>query len=139
LRKLVFEKLDFEKLGRRSMVQSPLTVVDPAATGIPPPRKLGPHGGELWRSIVAEYEVEDRASRELLCQAAAALDRAESLAEQIERDGEIIQGRQGIRPHPALKAEMAARAFIVRALERLGLFEVAKPMGRRSRMPAWKP
>jgi hypothetical protein len=73
-----------------------------------------------------------------LCQACATLDRAESLAERIEADGEIVHGRQGPRPHPGLKAELAARTFIVCTLERLGLFEVAKPMGRRSRMPAWK-
>jgi hypothetical protein len=138
LRKLDFEKLDLRKLGETTMAKPPLTVVDPAATGIPPPRKLQRHGTELWRSVMADYQIEDSASRELLCQACAALDRAESLAERIEADGEIVHGRQGPRPHPALKPEMAARTFIVRTLERLGLFDVAKPMGRPSRMPAWK-
>jgi hypothetical protein len=33
---------------------------------------------------------------------------------------------------------MAARTFVVRTLERLGLFDVAKPMGRPSRLRAWK-
>ena len=120
------------------MAKPPLTVVDPAATGPSPPRTLQRHGAELWHSIMADYEIEDRASRELLAQACSALDRAESLAERIEVDGEIVHGRQGPRPHPALKPEMAARTFIVRTLERLGLFDVAKPMGRPSRMPAWK-
>ena len=120
------------------MAKPPLTVVDPAATGIPPPRKLQRHGTELWRSVMADYQIEDSASRELLCQACAALDRAESLAERIEAEGEVVHGRQGPRPHPALKPELAMRTFIVRTLERLGLFDVAKPMGRPSRMPAWK-
>jgi hypothetical protein len=120
------------------MAKPPLTVVDPASTGSEPPRKLGSHGLDLWRTILADYAIDDRASREMLCQACAALDRAEGLAELIEADGAIVHGRQGPRPHPGLAAELAARSFIVRTLERLGLFEVAKPMGRPSRLPAWK-
>lgn len=109
----------------------PLTVVDPAATLPSPPRKLGEHGLELWRAIMSEYRIEDRGGIELLTQAAAGLDRAESLAEQIERDGEIVHGRQGPRPHPGLQAELAARSFVCRTLERLGLnMEAVKPIGR---------
>jgi hypothetical protein len=120
------------------MAKTPLTVVDPTSTGIPPPRKLGRHGLDLWRTIMADYQIEDRGGIELLAQACAALDRVEGLAERIEADGEIVHGRQGPRPHPGLQAELAARSFIVRTLERLGLnMEAVKPIGRPSG-PRWK-
>jgi hypothetical protein len=121
------------------MAKPPLIVVDPTSTGIAPPRKLGPHGMDLWRTIMADYQIEDRGGIELLAQACAALDRVEALAERIEADGEIVHGRQGPRPHPGLQAELAARSFIVRTLERLGLnMEAVKPIGRPPTKPAWK-
>ena len=58
---------------------------------------------------------------ELLTQACQGLDRAEELAARIAKDGAVIQGRFGPQAHPALKAEMEARAFVCRTLQRLGL------------------
>jgi len=43
------------------------------------------------------------------------------LCEQIDNDGEVIRARGQIKDHPALKHELAARAFVVRTLSRLGL------------------
>jgi hypothetical protein len=63
----------------------PLSVVGPASTdqrppstAPKPPRKLGEHGARLWRSVTSEYPVEDIGGIELLAQACAALDRAET-------------------------------------------------------------
>jgi hypothetical protein len=53
--------------------------------------------------------------------AAAAYDRAERLRVEIDRDGEIIRGRTGLREHPGLRGELVARAFICRTLQRLGI------------------
>jgi len=52
-----------------------------------PPRQLGEHGLALWNSVMAEYRIEDRGGIELLAQACTALDRAESLAQAVARDG----------------------------------------------------
>src|SRR5687767_6336526 len=90
-------------------------------TGRPPPRGLGPIGKGLWGDITAAYEFSDRASYETLFQACAAADRAERCRVAIDRDGELIRTRTGEREHPLLKAEMAARGFVVRTLARLGL------------------
>jgi hypothetical protein len=76
---------------------------------------------QLWRSVLAEYQIDDVGGRELLAQACAGLDRAEGLAAQIAADGEIIRSRAGPRAHPALKEEIACRSFVVRTLTRLGL------------------
>ena len=67
-----------------------------------------------------------RAEFELLALACAALDRVQSLAEQIAIDGEVIRdGEHPPKAHPALRDELAGRAFVARTLERLGVTAVA--------------
>ena len=63
--------------------------------------------------------------------AAEALDRATSLREQIDRDGEVIVVKGAMRDNPLLKHELQNRSFISKALARLDL-EVPKkrPIGR---------
>jgi hypothetical protein len=114
---------------------SPKLTVIPAPSVEQPPRspiKLGPIGQSLWDDIVSSYEFSDRASYETLGQACAAADRAERCREQIDVDGECIKVRGGgVRDHPLLKHEIAARSFVVRTLARLGLdLEPVRGMGR---------
>jgi hypothetical protein len=100
-----------------------LTVV-PIAPGVKPPTppsKLGAAGMSLWKDIVVAYEFNDRASYEALYQVCAAADRAQACRVQIDTDGEIIRTKSGVKDHPLLKHEIAARAFVVRTLGRLGL------------------
>jgi hypothetical protein len=117
-----------------------LTVVEP---GLPPvakpPRKLGKHGLAAWNRVQSEYAITDSGGIELLAQACAAVDRAEALAEQIAADGEIVHTRAGLpKAHPALKDELAARAFVVRTLERLGVTrENVKVIGRPGAEYSW--
>jgi hypothetical protein len=113
----------------------PLTIVgnrpDPVPTVMPPPRKLGEHGLALWNSLQREYRIEDAGGVEILAQACTALDRAEALRGRIDQDGEVIVTRSGLKTHPALKDEMAARMFITRSLSKLGVLdEPLKPIGR---------
>jgi hypothetical protein len=109
------------------MPKPPLTLVGPGSTDAQPPRPLAEHNMALWRRVLAEFQVDDVAGRELLAQAAAGLDRAENLAAQIATDGEIIHTRAGPKPHPAIRTELEARSFVVRTLTRLGLnFEPVK-------------
>jgi hypothetical protein len=113
-----------------------LTIIGPAATSIEPPSILGEPGKRLWAQVMLEYDVSDVAGKAMLTQACAALDRAEGLAADIERDGAVIQTRTGLRDHPALKHELANRAFLTRTICRLGLnFEplrtvMGRPPGR---------
>src|SRR5262249_52316696 len=52
---------------------------------------------------------------QLLGEACAARDRAESLAEAIARDGAVVYSRAGVpKSHPAVKDELAARALVIR-------------------------
>jgi hypothetical protein len=117
------------------MVKGPdkptLSVVNRASSGIEPPRKLGEHGMALWNSVQSEYRVDDVGGIELLAQACAALDRIEALAAAIDRDGETVRTKTGVRAHPALRDELAGRAFVCRTLDRLGVtIESVKPIGR---------
>jgi P27 family predicted phage terminase small subunit len=116
-----------------------LTVVEPSATGIPPPRQLGEHGTALWRRIQAAYVIDDPAGIEILAQACAAVDRAESLRELIDRDGPMIRTSKGgpLRDHPALRHELGCRAFICRCLSRLGLD--SEPLYPRAGRPGPRP
>jgi hypothetical protein len=86
-----------------------------------PSRPRGEHGERLWRRTTEEYRIEDVAGVEMLTQACQALDRAEALAARVEEDGEIVRTPTGIKAHPAMKEELAARGFVVRTLQRLGL------------------
>jgi hypothetical protein len=85
-----------------------------------PPGKLGVAGMSLWVDIMGAYEFGDRGSLQVLFEACAAADRADSLRTLIE-DGEMIRTKTGVRDNPLLKHELANRAFVVRSLMRLGL------------------
>ena len=111
----------------------------PRASGIKPSRTLGKHGLALWQSVMSDYDISDCAGIEMLTQACQQLDCAENLRAHIARDGEIIPGKNGTRPHPGLKQELACRAFVVRTLERLGLdVQAIKPKGRPGRPVHWQ-
>ena len=100
-------------------------------TGPQPPRKLGEHGLTLWKTIMAEYGVEDSGGVEILLQVCTALDRAEAQRAIIDEDGESVTIKGVPRAHPLLREELANRAFICRGLQRLGLnIETVKPVGR---------
>ena len=53
------------------------------------------------------------------------------MRDTIDNDGELIRSKAGMKEHPLLTHELAARAFVCRTLERLGLeVEAIKPPGR---------
>jgi hypothetical protein len=108
-----------------------LTLLKSPHPGPVPPRKLGKDGVALWHAIMAEYAIDDAGGVAVLLLACEALDRAQACRQQIDRDGLVLRTRAGARDHPALKHELANRAFVVRTLHRLGLdVEAIKPIGR---------
>ena len=102
----------------------PLKLVKPSSvTGSQPSRTLGKAGATLWSEVMTEYDLQDSGGLEMLLQACAALDRAENLRLEIDRDGEVIRTRG-----------------TVRTLSRLGLnFETVKPVGRPPQPIGWQP
>jgi P27 family predicted phage terminase small subunit len=109
-----------------------LTLVDQTTvTSMAPPATLDKTGAALWRSVMNEYDIRDSGGREILRQACEAADRIREFSQAIERDGPMIRTKLGVREHPLLKHELAARAFVTRSLHRLGLdVEAVKPVGR---------
>jgi len=99
-----------------------------------PPRKLGPAGESLWFRVQHEFAIGDVGGQELLLQCCLAADRVDELAAIIDADGARVMTKTGPKAHPCLRDELAARAFICRTLQRLGITdEVIKPMGHPTR------
>jgi hypothetical protein len=123
----------------KSPENRPFSIVPPEPVGSPPPRPLGRHGQALWNAVMGEYGIKDTGGIELLAQACGAVDVIEMLGEAIARDGAIVYSRAGPKAHPAVKDQIAARAFVVRTLERLGLnVEAVKPgPGRPATSMGW--
>jgi hypothetical protein len=113
-------------------------VTDPPSTSARPPRNqgepphdLGPIGLDFWQKVVREYCFDDVGSLALLELACRALDRAETLRQRIDKDGELIPSPNGMKAHPLLREELGNRTFIARTLQRLGLDrEPVLPVGR---------
>ena len=113
------------------MKKPPISLVSSTSTGTQPPRTLGAPGRELWDSITSEFDISDSGGVALLLLACEATDRIAQLSAQIDTDGCMICGKGGLRAHPALRDELANRAFVVRTLQRLGInVEAIKPQGR---------
>ena len=92
-------------------------------------RTFGAVGESLWNEN--RHKIDDGAE-EILRQACFGADRAAELAARINADGLAVTSQTGaLRPHPCLQAELQARAFVCRQLDRLGLVK-SNPVGRPS-------
>ena len=99
-----------------------LAIVGSQAAGIQPPRPLGQHGAAFWARVMAEFAIADVGGIEILAQLCAGIDRAEALAEIIAREGEVIRTRTGVlKSHPAVRDEISARQFVLKAISKLGI------------------
>src|SRR5262245_60267927 len=116
----------------------PLTLVTSSPFAAGPPATLGATGATLWQSLMSEHRIEDAASLETLLQICTAADSAASYAAIIAQDGPVILTKQGPKDHPLLRHELAARSFVVRALQRLNL-EPPRPVGRPNVGFGWVP
>jgi hypothetical protein len=102
--------------------QEPLTIVSGSApTLADPPATLREAGATLWRSIMSEYAIADSGGRAILEQACASADRAAECAAIIAEQGAVISTKHGLKDHPLLRHETAARGLVGRLLTRLGL------------------
>lgn len=94
-----------------------------------PHRPLSKAGQSLWDRLQSEYEITDAAGLELLQVACEATDGAASIAKRISVEGASVQTRHGVKEHPLLRSENAARGIVLRALRQLGLTDqpILKP------------
>ena len=114
-----------------------LTVVDPGASPLKPPRPLGVDGQALWNRFSGAYAFDDVAGSELLCQIAEAADLLGQLMAQVAETGPLNSNPGTLKSNPAVKDIVSVRGFISRSIHKLGLnFEplragVGRPPGMR--------
>ena len=98
----------------------------------------------MWADITSEYDVSDSAGVQLLAIACQALDRAEMLRELIDKQGVMVENKNGsVRENPLLRHELNGRAFVVRTLSRLGpefraIAKQPRPNGRQEFGLGWE-
>jgi len=110
-----------------------LTIVDPSNPNpLAPPPTLAETGRELWNSLHRDFVIEDSSGLQMLFQVCSAADQAAEYSATIARDGATIRGSSGLRDHPLIKHELAARAFVVRALHKMG-FDIVTPRAEAGR------
>lgn len=90
------------------------------------PKHLSTEASKVWRSVMRDYQLEERHQATLLV-ACEALDRLRQAQAEIKRDGITVPGRFGPRQHPALAVERDARIAYLRASRELGLDLEAPP------------
>src|SRR5690349_11714667 len=87
-----------------------------------PPAGLSAEARTLWRSLTAEYLIEDRAGLLLLETAMRAHDRMQAAATLIAKHGVCVADRWGqLRSNPATMVERDSRAAMLSALKALHL------------------
>jgi phage terminase small subunit len=84
------------------------------------PGHLRPATRRWWNEIVRSWDLGTHHLR-LLKLACEALDRAEEARERIAVDGAYLEGRYGLRAHPALAIERDSRLAAARLLRELDL------------------
>jgi hypothetical protein len=83
---------------------------------------LEPEEAALFKSIVAEFRVDDIGSLQLLTTAMEAHQRCRVCRETIDKEGMTVKDRFGVwQPHPLLKTEASARAAYLSSLRALNL------------------
>ena len=109
-----------------SVILSPPEPVSP-----PPPDGLDATGAALWSELVGTYEWDDPAAYRALLEACFAIQRAERCRKLIDEQGEVAKTKAGLKSHPLLRDEVAARALGCRLLARLGTdLEPIRAIGR---------
>ena len=99
-----------------------------------PPAHLRPETADWWRSVLADYDLEEHHVR-LLHLACEAWDRCQQAREQIDRDGlTVTTADGGMKAHPAVAIERDTRLAFARLIRELDL-DAGAP-AERSRPPA---
>jgi P27 family predicted phage terminase small subunit len=123
----------------KSDVKTPLklavTSAPPSAKGPPPPAHLSDDAASWWRSVVADFDLEDHHLR-LLQSACEAWDRMQQARQAIADHGSVIATKANgdLVAHPAIAIERDARIGFARLVRELDL-DTGAP-AERSRPPS---
>jgi hypothetical protein len=88
---------------------------------IPPkPRGTGVNGGKLWRDVLSKYELEEH-ELALLREMVRTVDLLDELHAIASREGLMVEGPHGDKPHPAVVEARQARIALARLTAALRL------------------
>lgn len=94
-----------------------------------PPGDLKRSGRALWRSVVADFDLDEH-ERQLLHETCRTRDLCDLLQTQLDTDGPMSESSQGVRVHPAAVELRQQRIVLARLLAALNV-----PSGEESAGP----
>lgn len=95
-----------------------------------PPTHFGEEAAELWQAVVRDYEL-DPGGLVLLEALCDAWERYVQARAAIAAEGAFVDGRYGIRAHPAVAVERDSRVMLARLVRELDLEGVPLPEPKR--------
>jgi hypothetical protein len=84
------------------------------------PKGIGPRAAALWADVVAEWMLDEH-ELILLDEAVRTVDMLDRLAAIVAADGPVIDGKAGLKAHPALVESRQLRITLARLLAALRL------------------
>lgn len=87
---------------------------------VPPPQGTGVNGAKLWRDVLSRYELEHH-ELALLREMTRTVDLLDKLATITAREGLLVEGPHGSKPHPAVVEARQARIALARLTAALRL------------------
>ena len=86
------------------------------------PKHLSKEAKKIWKSLIAEYSIDDTAGLKILRVALEAFDRAQTAREKIDLEGMTVKDRYGqMKPHSLIACERDSRAAFLSGLKALNL------------------
>jgi P27 family predicted phage terminase small subunit len=85
------------------------------------PAHLKVDGTSFWKRVLTDYVIEDAHDLARLQVVCEALDRIAECRDRIAQDGAWVEGRFGLKQHPALVMEDRQRATFLKAVRELSL------------------
>ncbi len=85
-----------------------------------PPKGTGVNGGKLWRDVLGKYELEQH-ELGLLTEMVRTTDLLDKLAGIIAREGLMVRGPHGSKPHPAVTESRQQKIALARLTAALRL------------------
>jgi len=86
----------------------------------PPPKHLSARAKAFWGAATDDFDL-TATQGEILLRALEAGDRADQARVVLDREGIVVQGRDGPKAHPAVQIELTNRRAQTTLLEKLGL------------------
>ncbi len=103
-----------------------------------PPKSLGRRGRDLWRRVLAEFELSP-SEQAVLEAACTAYDRLTTAQAVLDEEGLCVEGRYGPKAHPMTAVVRDATTLLARCLRQLDVALDDEPTPLRRAKPGPRP